>query len=311
MFAEFSCEDAPVSGDGLEWSDLRVLLALSRAGSMVAAAKLLRVEHTTVGRRIDALEKALGVRLVGRSRTGVTLTDHGQEAVRAAEEMERAHEALTRRIAAGSEAPTGRVRVSMTDGMAGLVLSKLPALTTLYPSIEVQVQSTPVVVAIEKGEADIGLRMIAPTVPCLVSKRITEVGWSLYASEDYLARRGRPASLDSLEGHDLVGFDASLDRTPGARWLAERDRGGRVVSRANTIGALVTLLAAGQGLGVVPCFTAGGLARVTPEVLARNVLYAVVHEDHRDVPRIRVVLDFFVAALSAEHARFEGIVSRA
>src|SRR6185369_16741125 len=108
-----------------EWSDLRVLLALSRAGSMVAAAKQLGIQHTTVSRRIDALEEALGTRLIGRSRSGITLTDAGREAVAAAEEMERAHESLLRRVARGTEAPEGCVRVSMTDGMVPLLLPRI------------------------------------------------------------------------------------------------------------------------------------------------------------------------------------------
>jgi molybdate transport repressor ModE-like protein len=167
-----------------EWSDLRVLLALSRAGSMVAAAEKLGVEHTTVSRRISALEKALDVRLVGRSRTGVTFTDAGREAVRAAEEMERAHEALERRLARGVESPSGSVRVTMTDGFTPMVLRLLPAISAAHPDLEVQVQTTPAVLRIEKGEADIGIRLVKPTAPSLVSRAIAEVGWSLFSSTD-------------------------------------------------------------------------------------------------------------------------------
>lgn len=293
----------------VEWSDLRILLALARAGSMVAAAKNLGIQHTTVSRRIDALEEALGVRLIGRARTGVTLTDAGREAMQTAEEMERAHESLLRRVARGARLPEGCVRVSMTDGFSHLVLPRLTALTTRHPTIEVQVQTTSTVVRIEKGEADIGLRMVKPTTPSLVARRITEVGWSLFSSPEYIARRGRPASVDDLAGHDVVGFDPSLDKTPGAVWLAAHDRGTRTVARANTMAALATLLAAGQGVGVVPCFLASGLERLTPEVLAQSTLYAVVHEEQRDLPRVRVVLDHLVEVLLAEQEKLGGVVS--
>lgn len=292
-----------------EWSDLHVLLALSRAGSMVAAAKTLGVEHTTVSRRISALEKALGVRLVGRARTGITLTDAGREAVHAAEEMERAHELLARRLASTTQAPTGSVRVTMTDGFAPIVLPLLPALIERHPGLEVQVQATPVVLRIEKGEADIGLRLVKPTVPSLVSRKIADVGWSLYASAEYVARRGRPVSANALSGHDVVAFDASLDRTPGARWLAENEHGGRIVARANTVGALVALLAAGQGVGIVPCFVAPALVRLSDEVLGQNELFAVMHEEQRDVPRVRVVFDHLVEALARERPRFSGAIT--
>jgi len=297
-----------VAQDAVEWSDLRVLLALSRAGSMVAAAKSLGVEHTTVGRRIDALERAIGARLVTRTRSGVTLTDAGREAVLAAEDMERAHEALVRRVAQTSAEPEGRVCVSMTDGMVPLVLPFLPAFTARHPRVDLQIQNTAAVVSLEKGEADIGLRLVKPTSNVLVGRRIGEVGWSLYASAEYLARRGRPSSVDALDGHDLVGFDASLARTPGAMWLEPRAQKGRIVVRANTTGALVTLLAAGQGIGIVPCFTATGLVRLTDEVLASNELFAVIHEEQRDVPRVRIVLDYLVEVLTRERERLTGRV---
>lgn len=307
MIAAPSCEDARVAESPVEWSDLRILLALARSGSMVAAAKSLRVEHTTVGRRIAALEAALGARLVTRARSGATLTDAGREAVRAAEEMERAHEALTRRLAQATEAPSGRVRVTLTDGLAPILMRSLSALTERYPALEVEVQSTPLLLSIEKGEADIGLRMVKPEVATLVARRISTIGWSLFASAEYVARRGAPDDVERLAGHELVGFDASLERTPGARWLAAADRGGRVVVRANTITAMSGLVAAGQGLGIVPCFTATGLVRLTPRILTTSELFAVVHEEQRDVPRIRVVLDHVVEAFLAERDRLEGL----
>jgi molybdate transport repressor ModE-like protein len=309
MFADLSCEDARMADASAEWSDLRVLLALSRAGSMVAAAKQLGVEHTTISRRIGALEKALGVRLIGRARTGVTLTDAGREAVRAAEDMERAHQSLVRRVAHSTCTPEGRVRVSMADGLVPFVVTRLPELAARHPAVEVAVHTTPATVNLEAGEADVALRHVRPTQPSLVARRISEVGWSLYASSDYITRRGAPTDPGALEGHDVIGFDASLERTPGALWMNERDRGGRVIARVNTIGSAVALMAAGQGLGIVPCMCADGLSRLTPEVLASNELYVVVHEEQQDVPRVRAVLDHLVATLCEEKARFEGRVS--
>lgn len=306
MNAETSCEDARMASTPAEWSDLRILLVLSRAGSMVAAAKQLGVQHTTVSRRIDALEEALGTRLVGRARTGVTVTDAGRLAIEAAEEMERASETMTRRLARGGEAPEGCVRVSMTDGMSPIVLPTLTVLTTRYPGLEVQVQSTPTLVSIEKGEADIGLRTAKPAVACLVARKIVDIGWALYASAAYLERRGRSADHEDLEGQDVVGYDASLDRTPGAIWLHAHARGARTVARANTMSALAALVAAGQGIGLLPCFLAGGLERLTPHVLTHNTLYAVVHEEQRDVPRVRVVFDHLVEVLTNERARLGG-----
>jgi len=314
MNAETSCEDARMAPASAEWSDLRILLALARAGSMVAAAKQLGIQHTTVSRRIDALEEALGTRLIGRARTGVTLTDAGQGAIRAAEEMERAHEALTRHLTRSAASPEGCVRVSMTEAMSSLVLPTLKTLSTRYPALEVHIQTTSVVVSIEKGDADIGLRTVKPTAPNLVSQRIAEIGWSLYGSTDYLARKGyvtgkgHLAHTADLTGHDLVGFDASLDKTAGAIWLAQHERGNRIVSRANTISALAALVAAGQGIGVLPCFSASGLDRLTPDVLATTTLYAVVHEEQRDVPRVRVGLDHPTQVLPAERATPPGAV---
>jgi molybdate transport repressor ModE-like protein len=289
-----------------EWSDLRVLLALARGGSMVAAAKVLGIEHTTVGRRLDALEKALGARLVTRSRTGVVLTDAGKQAVCAAESMEQAHEALVRNVARATDAPEGRVRVSLTDGFVSVVTPLLPGLREALPGIDVDLIGTSAVVSLEKGEADIALRMTRPKQPFLVAKKICDVGWSLYASREYVAKRGTPASTSSFEGHDVLGFDATIATSQGALWLDAKERGGRVVARANTVALLGSLIGAGIGIGILPCFLDADFVRLTPEVLARSELCAVVHEDLRDVPRVRSVRDHLVEALLGVRARLSG-----
>jgi molybdate transport repressor ModE-like protein len=288
-----------VAGTPAEWSDLRILLALSRAGSMVGAAKTLKVEHTTVGRRMNALEDALGVRLVTRTRAGVTLTDAGRAAVRAAEAMEQAESELTRQLARTGAVPEGNVSVSLTDSLVPIVTEHLRTLAERYPRLEVSLSTSTAVVQLERGAADLALRFTKPTEPSLVAKKISDLDWSLYGAGEYVTRRGTPAAPDALCGHDLIGFGPEMGTTRAARWYADTSHGARIVARASSVIAMRGMVAAGLGLGVLPGFVASDLARCGPPLFSVP-LYAVVHEDLRDEPRVRVVLDHLAQTLGVD-----------
>ena len=218
-------------GHLVNWDDLRYLLALHRHGSVSAAARALKVDHSTIGRRITALEGELGAQLVLRQPDGMKLTDAGREAVAAAGVMDAALAELASKVGGVTEQPRGHVRVSTTDGLATLLYGGLAALREEYPEIIVDLVVSSAAVDLSRGEADIAIRMFRETRGDLVARKVGEAGWSLYAAPAYLARKPAPGDPGNLRGHDVIGFADRTSGTPGARWLEAHGEGAAIVFR--------------------------------------------------------------------------------
>jgi DNA-binding transcriptional LysR family regulator len=289
-----------------DWDELRVLLALARAGSLGAGARQLKVDPTTVARRLGALEESLGVRLVVRNPDGIKLTREGELAVAAAGRMEEALGGLRRQLESSGEA--GVVRLTTTDSFAQFLLHFLPELASSHPGLRVESVSANASLDLVRGEADVAVRFFRPRQEGVVARRIGTVGWSLYGSDAYLERKG-PVKLGALAGHDLLGFDDSLASVAGAVWMREHAGDAEVVLRGNSPRALAEAVSAGLGISVLPCFIAAGnpsLRRLVPAVLGTSEIWTAVHEDLKDVPRVRAVLDFVHALVERERALLAG-----
>jgi len=289
-----------------DWDDLRVLLALARAGSLGAGARGLKVDPTTVSRRIGALEEVLGVRLVARSPDGIKLTREGDLAVAAAGKMEEAFGGLRRKLEQSGE--TGVVRLTTTDSFAHFLLHFLPELASSHPGLRVESVSGIASLDLARGEADLAIRFYRPKQDGIVARKVGTVGWSLYGSDAYLQRRG-PVRLGALAGHDFLGYEDSLASVPGAAWIREHAGDAPVVLRGNSPRALAEAVAAGLGISVIPCFIAAGnpsLRRLVPAVLGTSEIWTAVHEDLKDVPRVRAVLDFVQGLVQRERALLAG-----
>jgi len=291
----------------VNWDDLRYLLALHRHGSVSAAARALKVDHSTIGRRIAALEGELGAQLVARQPDGMKLTDAGREAAAAAGVMDAALSELAGKVGGVTEQPRGRVRVSATDGLATVLYGGLAALREEYPEIIVDLVVSSEAVDLARGEADIAIRMFRETRGDLVARKVGEFGWSLYAAPSYLARKPAPCDPADLRGHDVIGFSDTTSRTPGARWLEAHGDGAAVVFRGTSMTAVVNAAKAGIGVAIVPCFMVGEpLERLTTQVLARSEAFLVTTVDSRSTARVRIVADALANLFAKEKALLVG-----
>lgn len=294
----------------LDWSDFRVFLAVARAGTLSGAARLLKVDQSTVSRRLSALEAAVGTRLFDRTPSGYFLSAAGEAARARVEELESQAIAVERQLLGQDASPTGPVRLAASDSFAAwFVLPRLPALHARHPGITLELVTGNQPVNLARREADISLRLTKPKEPNLIARRIARAAWAVYASSGYVARHGKPAPRGRLAGHLVVGYDPELRGTVGARWLAEHGNLGKVVLSCNSLLSQAAAVVAGVGVSALPCVfgdMAPELVRALPRPIGHHELWLVVHPDVRGSARVRAVMEFLTEVVTSETALLSG-----
>ena len=290
----------------MDWDALQAFLAVARTGRVSAAARRLKVEHTTVARRLAALEEHLGVPLFYRTTKGYVLTTHGQNALAQAEAMERAALALGARAREGSGVLAGQVRVAMPPEFASEWLApKLRSFRAQHPSIALQVLVGTRQRDLARGEAELAIQSPPPRHRHLIAVRLARIAIGLYASRS-LVRDGRRrvSDRDALGRWPLLVYTSAFTILQDAKWfqamlLAKPN----VALETNSTHALAAAARAGAGIAVIPRF----VARRYPDLVAvsgdaANVdAWLVTHPEFRRDPKVRAVADFLRrAALDAD-----------
>jgi len=272
------------------WDDVRVFLEVYRAGTLAGAARKLGVDYTTVGRRLRAIERALGTTLFERRADRFLLTEAGEEIRAAGEQMEEAALALERRALGADRRLAGLLRVATTDALAQiLVLPALRALHERHPDIRVNLLTGPARLDITRREADVAIRYVRPPTGDLISRRIARIAAAFYGSSTYLAAHPAPLAGTSLRGYSVVAPDEGL-RT-WSRPLPDA----RFPLRSNNMSTLVLAVRLGLGIGALHCWMASqhaDLRRVWPaEPLEYDDLFLVLHKDVQRTGRVRAFID--------------------
>ena len=297
-----------------DWNDLKVLLALSRGGSVAGAARTLHVDQSTISRRLAALEEALGCALLIRGGREFCWTAEGRTMIGAAEAAEAAVLAGTRRLRTARLASTGVVRVSTTPGIAAVLMRILPDAQRKHPGLEFDFSATMERVDLAKGEADIAVRAGAPTEPDVIARKVMQSGWFLFASEAYLSEAGRPQSFDDLPRHRLVLMAPALHHiAKGLRWLEDYRDDATAVTRVDNIQAAIQMAVLGRGIVVLPFILAQGepaLVRVLPQPVAMSDAYLVFHESLRGVARIQAAIELLSEVIAAHAHEWTGLPAK-
>jgi DNA-binding transcriptional LysR family regulator len=294
----------------VDWNDLRYFLVLARTGTLTGAARELGVEHTTVGRRLAALEAALEARLFTRGPSGLSLTEAGNTIRCNVEVIAEQVATIERRIAGVDARIEGLVRLTIPGSVDGYFVQAIRRLRALYPNLTIDLLSDDRRLDIRRGDADIAVRFGEVGDPDLVARKLGSGGWALYASRDYVARKGLPRSISDLHGHDVIGYNDSVADVIGARWLRDHAVGSNLVLRANGTTTVTSAVVAGLGLAPLPCIIGNHeveLVRLSAELVGACSIVLVVHPDLTSVARIRATIEFIVEGFERDALLWSGL----
>ena len=281
-----------------DWNDFRIILALGRAGSVAGAAQVLRVDPSTVSRRLAAAEAAFGAVLVIREAREFALTPEGKSAFAAAEAMEAAADQARAAVREARGALEGVVRIACPP-VAIRYLETFPQIVAArHPQLGVELLSGRAPVNLAKGEADISIRAVRPTDMDLAVAHSFGLGSGVFAATSYIEAHGRPSTPDDIAGHALVRYaEAFLHMAPFA-WIEPFAVPGASGVRVDSVDLAQHRIASGSGIGVLYCIAGDAddrLVRLFDEpidVIDMNIVY---HQSMRGSARLRAVLDLLIA----------------
>ncbi|WGD49126.1 LysR family transcriptional regulator [Bradyrhizobium sp. CB1650] len=295
----------------IDWDDFRFVLAIVRGGSVSAAAKQLGVDHATVIRRVDRLERHLSAKLFDRRKTGYLLTEAGQRVADSAEAMESTIVANQEQVGGSVARLTGTVRIGAPDGFGTAFLApRLVAFADRYPDLDLQLVATARLFSLSKREADIAISLTMPNEGRIVGRKLLDYRLGLYAAPAYLERHPKITSREVLPQHRFVGYIEELLFTPELDYLPQvAPRLSARFRSANLIAQLNATLA-GFGIAVLPYFMASDYPQLVPvlrdEVSIIRTFWMLMHADSKDLARIRAVADYISEIVERERALFAG-----
>ncbi|OAF13689.1 LysR family transcriptional regulator [Bradyrhizobium neotropicale] len=295
----------------IDWDDFRFVLAIVRGGSVSAAAKQLGVDHATVIRRVDRLERHLSAKLFDRRKTGYLLTEAGQRVADSAEAMESTIVANQEQVGGSVARLTGTVRIGAPDGFGTAFLApRLVAFADRYPDLDLQLVATARLFSLSKREADIAISLTMPNEGRIVGRKLLDYRLGLYAAPAYLDRHPKITSREALPQHRFVGYIEELLFTPELDYLPQvAPRLSARLRSANLIAQLNATLA-GFGIAVLPHFMASEYPKLVPvlrdEVSITRTFWMLMHADSKDLARIRAVADYISEIVERERALFAG-----
>ncbi|WP_242123506.1 LysR family transcriptional regulator [Sphingobium sp. Sx8-8] len=292
----------------LNSDELRLFLAVMREGNMLAAARRLGVDHSTVARRITSLETALGARLFDRSPRGVTPTPAAFALVAHAERIESELLAAAASVAGRDREIEGIVRLATPEAFAShMVAPHVAALRARHPRLTLELASESRAASLSKREADIAVMLKPPPKGRLVTRKLADYRLGLYAAKDYLEREGLPVARGDLNRHIFVSYIEELAGFPEMIALDQIWPGATIAFRASSSAAQHAAVAAGMGIGVLHVFAAAQderLVQIMPgQMEVWRSYWLVMHADLQRLPRVRAAVDFLDEVMRAMRDR--------
>jgi DNA-binding transcriptional LysR family regulator len=291
----------------LEWNDLTVILAICRTGTLSGAARALGQNHSTIFRKINAIEDKTGVRFFERLPDGYAMTDAGNSAMRYAERIESEVHALSREVLGQDLRLQGKIRITAPEGMTTQIMpTMLAEFCRQHPEVSVEITGGHGALDLARREADVAIRATKKPPDASLGRRVCDFRFAIYSSPKYLKRN-----------KDKPMHEQQWCMIPGIiEWLVphvfkKKEQGERqVVFASNTTLAVINATAAGMGFTLMPCYvgdTDKRLVRVGDPIEALTIeLWILTHPDLRYTARVKALIAYLYDALKKEADLFEG-----
>lgn len=280
---------------------MKIFLAIADNGSLHEAAKVLRISHATVFRKLNAYEEKSSVRLFDRSSGAYELTDAGEELQIIARSISDAFDTIDRNIMGKDIQPKGAVKLTAPSSFSYYHLPRIiSSFNREYPEIEIDLRVTNTELNMSKRDADIAIRVCPSPPDYLVGRKIASFNWGIYAAKTDI-NRSLPTSLNNLSNYNLIGASGILTATPAFKYL-EQKFARSIVARSDDLIAMVYMVEKGQRLALLPDeLEHSKLHRLfTYEPGGINQIWILTHPDLRKVERIRIAMKYISAHFTKE-----------
>lgn len=282
----------------MEWDDLRIFLAIARAGTLGAAARRLGLTQPTMGRRLRALEQDLGQILFQRTGDGFVLTHEGEALLGPAERMEEAALAAQRALGAAETGFTGLLRIASSDWFGTHVLTPIfAAFSSSHPGLTIELVTDARLFSLTRREADLAFRIARFEEPEIVQRKVQRMDYALYGAAPMT-----PADLGDGTGVALVTMDTAFGALPDMAWLQQHLPQARIAYRSNNRDVQAQACRAGAGLAVLPRLLGDNIAGLhvidLGETPPGRDVWVGYHRDLKRVTRLRALLDFTIERLT-------------
>ncbi len=292
----------------LNWDDMRFFLALCRTHSFVSAAHELKLTHSTVARRISALEASLKTQLFQRTEKGCRITSAGEALLPYAERLESTVINLEGSVSGMDNQLSGCIRIGTPDGIGNCFLaSRLSKFQNNHPALEVELIPIPMYYSLSKREIDILITVTRPKVGKFITRKLTDYKLGLFATRQYLENHQEITKKENLRGHRFVGYIDDLLYDPQLRFMEENYPGVTPIFRSSTIIAQMNAVVAGAGIGIIPYFMAHAEKNLVPVLPGQSIerrLWLQFSSDSKQIARIRTTIDFIISQIRAEKDLF-------
>jgi DNA-binding transcriptional LysR family regulator len=291
------------------WDDLKYFLALVRTGNPTSAARGIKADHTTVRRRISALETALRTHLFSSHGGDYELTAEGERLLKYAEEMESLAGRVEEDIANSDRAISGTVRIGAPDGFGSYFLApRLPLLASTFPGLAIQLVILPRVINLSNREADVAIALSVPNQNRQIVRKLIRYKLHVYGTKEYLDAHPPITAVSDLSAHRFIGYIPDLIYTPELDYLPEFELQLQSSFESTSVIAQVQAAAAGYGLMILPTFIAAtnkALRPVLPSMFClEREFWLVIHPESVNLTRVRAVIDFITEQTRRERSLF-------
>ncbi|OYD23351.1 LysR family transcriptional regulator [Oceanimonas baumannii] len=291
-----------------DWHEIHTAYQVARLGSLSAAAQQLEVHHSTVLRRINALETRMGARLFHRHPRGYVATEAGRALLAAAAQAEQAFSVMRARVNE-SETLAGTLILTSVNNLVPYLTPLLAEFQQLHPNIRLEYAADSRVFRLEQGEAHVGIRSVfKPDHPDYVVQRLTRATGTLYANREYLRRHGHMSSLEDLAGHRFIGTTRPCSSSMYMRWMEANVPAEQVRYRVQDFTGFIPALQAGLGCGPLSCWHASLAPELQPLLPPpgewAHDLWLTSHGDMHRSAKVQAFTGFLKARIAERQADF-------